>query len=85
MEVDASFHHSAQGERDSPERTPLLEGKLNAQQRAFLMEAANLVIVGITADIHTRPDATASAQTQALRPAMRMIWAELQIPNIDPD
>jgi putative redox protein len=83
VEVGASFHRSAQGERDSLERTPVLEGELNAQQRAFLLEAANLcpvgVILGITADIHTRPDATASEASY------EDDLAELQVPNIDPD
>jgi putative redox protein len=89
VEVGASFHHSAQGERDSPERTPVLEGELNAQQRAFLLEAANLcpvgVILGITADIRTRPDATACGQNASTRASYEDDLAELQIPNIAPD
>jgi hypothetical protein len=80
VEVRASFHHSAQGERDSPERSPLQEGELNAQQRAFLLDAANLcpvgAILGFTADIRTRPDATACGQNASIleteiRPAVR--------------
>src|SRR3979490_938805 len=55
MEVGVSFHHGAQGERDSFERTLVLEGELDAQQRAFLLEAANLCpvgqILGISGDI----------------------------------
>jgi putative redox protein len=62
VEVGVNFHHGAQGESDSFERTLVLEGELNAQQRAFLLEAANLRPVGeilsVSADIHTRPDAT---------------------------
>jgi putative redox protein len=89
VEVGASFHRSAQGERDSLERTPVLEGELNAQQRAFLLEAANLcpvgVILGITADIHTRPDATASGHNASTQASYEDDLAELQVPNIDPD
>ena len=62
--MGVSFRHGAQGERNSFERTLVLEGELDVQQRAFLTEAANLCpvgeILGISADIHTRPDATPS-------------------------
>jgi putative redox protein len=67
----------------------MLEGELNAQQRAFLLEAANLcpvgVILGITADIHIRPDATASGHNASTQASYEGDLAELQIPNIDPD
>src|SRR5690348_4634537 len=36
VEVGVSFRHGAQGERDSFERTLVLQGELDAQQRAFL-------------------------------------------------
>ena len=89
MEVGASFHHSAQGERDSPKRTPLLEGELNAQQRAFLLYAAALcpvgAILGFTADIRARPDATACGQNASTQASYEDELAELQIPNIAPN
>src|SRR5215470_4824724 len=57
VEVGVSFHHGAAGERDSFERTLVLEGQLDAQQRTFLLEAADLCpvgeILGISADIHS--------------------------------
>jgi len=57
VEVGVSFHHGAEGERDSFERTLVLEGELDAQRRAFLLEAANLCsvrkILDISTDIHT--------------------------------
>ena len=57
VEVGVSFHYGAEGERDSFERTLVLEGELDAQRRAFLMEAANLCsvrkILDISTDIHT--------------------------------
>jgi putative redox protein len=89
VEVGVSFHHGAEGERDSFERTLVLEGELDAQQRAFLLEAANLCpvgeILGISADIHTRPDATTSGHNARSQANYEDDLAELQIPNIDPD
>jgi putative redox protein len=89
VEVGVSFHHSAPGERDSFERTLALEGELDAGQRAFLLEAANLCpvgeILGISADIHTRADATASGHSASAQASYEDDLAELQIPYIDPD
>jgi putative redox protein len=89
VEVGVSFHHSAQGERGSFERTLVLEGELDAQQRAFLLEAANLCpvgeILGISADIHTRADATTSGRNASTQASYEDELAELQIPYIDPD
>ncbi|WP_164936493.1 OsmC family protein [Bradyrhizobium nanningense] len=87
VEVCVSFHHGAQGERGTFERTLVLGGKLDAQQRAFLLEAANLCpvgeILGISANIRTSADATASgASTPA---SYEDDLAELRIPYIDPD
>jgi len=83
------LHHGAQGERDSFERTLVLEGELDAQQRAFLLEAANLCpvgeILGISADIHTRPDATTSSHNASSQASYEVDLAELAIPNIYPD
>jgi putative redox protein len=89
VEVGVSFHHGAQGERDSFERTLILEGKLDAQQRATLLKAANLCpvgeILGISADIHSRPDATTSGHNASTHASYEDDLAELQIPYIDPD
>lgn len=89
LEVGVSFHHSAQGERDSFERTLVLEGELDAQQRAFLLEAANLCpvgeILGISADIDTRAGAAASGRNASAQASYEDDLAELQIPYIDPD
>ena len=89
VEVGVSFHHGAQGERDSFERTLVLEGELDAQQRAFLLEAANLCpvgeILGVSADVRTRSDATTSGCNESTLANYEDDLAELEIPYIDPD
>ncbi|MGY3607492.1 OsmC family protein [Bradyrhizobium sp. Leo121] len=89
LEVGVSFHHGAQGERDSFARTLVLGGELDAQQRAFLLEAANLCpigkILGIGADINTRLDATISGHSPSTRASYEDDLAQLPIPNITPD
>ncbi|MGY3618214.1 OsmC family protein [Bradyrhizobium sp. USDA 10063] len=89
VEVGVSFHHGAQGERDSFERTLVLEGELDAQQRAFLLEATNLCpvgeILGVSADIHTRPDATTSGHNARAQASYEDDLAALPIPYIDAD
>ncbi|MEH2594927.1 putative redox protein [Bradyrhizobium sp. AZCC 1577] len=89
VEVGVSFHHGAQGGRDSFERTLVLGGDLDAQQRAFLLEAANLCpvgkILGISADINTRLDAATSGHNESRQASYEDDLAELQILYIDPD
>lgn len=89
VEVAVSFHHGAHGGRDSFERTLVLGGELDVQQRAFLLEAANLCpvgkILGISADIHTRADATIRDRNACPLASYENDLAELQIPNIDAD
>ncbi|MBR0716545.1 OsmC family protein [Bradyrhizobium liaoningense] len=89
VEVCVSFHHGVQGERGSFERNLVLEGELDAQQRAFLLEAANLCpvgeILGIRADIRTRADATTSGCNASTQASYEDDLAELRIPYIDPD
>ncbi|TCU64030.1 putative redox protein [Bradyrhizobium sp. R2.2-H] len=89
LEVGVSFHHGAQGERDSFERTLVLEGELDAQQRAFLLEAANLCpvgqILGISADITTHLDVTTSGHNESPKAIYEDDLALLTIPNITPD
>ncbi|MDL2407078.1 OsmC family protein [Rhizobium calliandrae] len=89
VEVGVSFHHGAQGERDAFKRTLLLEGELDAQQRAFLLDAANLCpvgeILGISADIHTYPDTATTGHNATTQATYVDDLAELEIPNINPD
>ncbi|MBR0737447.1 OsmC family protein [Bradyrhizobium liaoningense] len=89
VEVGVSFRHGAQGKRDSFERTLALEGELDVQQRAFLLEAANLCpvgeILGIGADIHTRTDTTGFERDASTQARYEDDLAQLPIPNITPD
>jgi putative redox protein len=89
VEVVVSFHHGVRGEKDSFERTLVLEGELDAQQRTVLLEAANLCpvgkILGISADINTRLDVTASGHNGRPQASYEDDLAELPIPNITPD
>lgn len=89
VEVGVSFHHGSDNEKNTFERTLVLQGDLNAQQKAVLLEAANLcpvgTILGLSADIHSRLAETASGHTTAQQAIYENDLAELQIPNIDPD
>lgn len=89
VEVGVTFQHGAKGERDWFERSLVLEGAFDARQRAFLLEAANLCpvgkILGISADIRTRSEATRSDHNASSRASYEDDLVELQIPNIDAD
>jgi putative redox protein len=89
VEVGVSFHHGTEGKRDSFERTLILEGELDPQQRAFLLEAANLcpvgAILGIGADIRALSDATISGSETRAQANYEDDLAELPIPYIDAD
>ena len=89
VQVGVSFHHGAEGNRDSFERTLVLEGELDSRQRAFLLEAANLcpvgTILGITADIHTVADDAISGHRAGAQASYADDLAELPIPYIDAD
>jgi putative redox protein len=67
----------------------VLDGELDAQQRSFLLEAANLCpvgeILGISADIHTRADARTSSPNASAPARYEDDLGELQIPYIDAD
>ena len=71
------------------QRTLVLRGDLDPKQRAFLLEAAYLCpvgkILGISADIHTRLDATASDDNASTQASYDDDLVEFQIPNVDPD
>jgi putative redox protein len=89
VEVVVSFRHGVEGGKDSFERTLVLEGDLDAQQREFLLEAANLcpvgTILGISAEIHTRADATVAGPKAGAHASYEDDLAELPIPYIDAD
>jgi putative redox protein len=80
--IAVSNHHGGDGGRDSFERSIRLDGNLGGDERAQLMQAANMCPVGrtlgLTADIRTNDNVgTAASYDDNL--------SELPIPNIDPD
>lgn len=82
--VAVSYHHGGDGGRDSFERSITLEGNLGNDERAQLMQAANMCPVGrtlgLSADIRTNDNVSvgpAASYDDDL--------SELPIPNIDPD
>ncbi len=84
VEVAVSYHHGGDGGRGSFERSIKLEGNLSNEERAQLMQAANLCpvgrMLGLSADIHTNDNVSrgrAASYDDDL--------SELSIPNIDPD
>src|SRR3954454_10751347 len=84
VEVAVSYRHGRGGGRDSFERSITLEGNLVDDQRAQLMQAANMCPVGrtlgLSADIRTNDNVSvgrAASYDDDL--------SELPIPNIDPD
>jgi putative redox protein len=84
VEVAVSYHHGSDGARDSFDRSIRLEGNLGDEERAQLMQAANMCPVGrtlgLSADIRTNDNVSvgrAASYDDDLR--------ELPIPNIDPD
>jgi putative redox protein len=84
VEVAVSYHHGVDGGRDSFERSITLEGNLVDDERAQLMQAANVCPVGrtlgLSADIRTNDDVSvgrAAGYDDDL--------SELPIPNINPD
>jgi len=84
VEVAVSYRHGADGGRDSFERAIKLEGDLRDDERAQLMQAANMCPVGrtlgLSADIRTNDNISVG---QAANYDSDL--GELPIPNIDPD
>jgi putative redox protein len=84
VEVAVSYHHVGDGGRDSFERSIRLEGNLGDEQRAQLMQAANMCPVGrtlgLSADIRTNDNVGV-----ALAASYDDDLSELRIPNIDRD
>ena len=84
VEVAVSYHHGGDGGRDSFERSIQLEGNLSNEERAQLMQAANMCPVGRTlglnADIRTNDNVSVGRAASYDDDS-----SELPIPNIDPD
>lgn len=84
VEVAVSYRHGADGGRDSFDRSIRLEGNLGDDERAQLMQAANMCPVGQTlglnADIRTN-DSVSIGRAASYDDDVR----EIVIPNIDPD
>src|SRR6516165_11965484 len=84
VEVAVSYHHGDHGACDSFERSIRLEGTLGDEERAKLMQAANMCPVGrtlgLSADIRTNDNVSvgrAASYDDDL--------SDLPIPNINPD
>jgi putative redox protein len=84
VEVAVSYHHGGASGRDSFERSITLEGNLGDEERAQLMQAANMCPVGrtlgLSADIRTNDNVSvgrAASYDDDL--------SDLPIPNINPD
>jgi putative redox protein len=84
VEVAVSYHHGGDGGRDSFERAITLEGNLGDDERAELMQAANMCPVGrtlgLSADIRTNDNVSVG-----LAANYDNDLSELPIPNIGPD
>jgi putative redox protein len=84
VEVAVSYHRGGDGGRDSFERSITLEGNLVDDERAQLMQAANMCPVGrtlgLSADIRTN-DNVSVGRTASYDDDV----SELPIPNIYPD
>ncbi|MBZ9856355.1 OsmC family protein [Mesorhizobium sp. CA13] len=84
VEVAVSYRHGGDGGRDSFERSISLEGSLGDEERAQLMQAANMCPVGrtlgLSADIRTN-DKLSGGRAASYDDDL----SELPIPNIDPD
>jgi putative redox protein len=82
--VAVSYHHSGDGGRDFFERSISLEGSLGDDDRAQLMQAANMCPVGRTlgfsADIRTN-----AIVSVGLAASYDDDLSELPIPYVDPD
>jgi putative redox protein len=77
--VAVSYHHGGESGRDSFERSIRLDGNLGDEERAQLMQAANMCPVGQT-DIRTNDNVSVGPAT-----SYDADLSELPIPNIYPD
>jgi putative redox protein len=84
VKVAVSYYHGGDGGRDSFERSITLEGNLVDDERAQLMQAANLCPVGwtlgLSADIRTNDNVSVGRAA-----SYDGDLSELSIPNVDPD
>jgi putative redox protein len=84
IEVGVSYHHGGDSGRDSFKRSITLEGNLADDERAQLMQAANMCPVGrtlgLSADIRTN-DIVSVGRAASYDDDL----SELPIPNINPD
>jgi putative redox protein len=84
VEVAVSYHYGCDGGRNSFERSITLEGNLVDDERAQLMQAANMCPVGrtlgLSADIRTNVNVSVGPAA-----SYGDDLSELQIPNIDPE
>jgi putative redox protein len=84
VEVAVSYHHGGDGGRDSFERSIRLEGNLGDEERAQLMQAANMCPVGrtlgLSADIRTNDNVGVGPAA-----SYDADLSDLPIPYIDPD
>lgn len=89
VDVAVSFHHGCEGAIDNFERNISLEGQIDPQQRAQLLEiAAGCPVgraLGLHARIHTTSDEDLTASTPASAANYEADLEALSIPNIDPD
>lgn len=88
VEVAVSYHHTADGGRNSFQRSIMLEGGLDDEQRSQLMQVANMCPVGralgLSADIYTSLESPRPAASNALADYAQDL-EEFSIINIDPD
>ena len=84
VEVAVSHRHGGDGGRDSFERSIRLEGNLGDEERAQLMQAASMCLVGrtlgLSADIRTNDNVSVGRAA-----SYDDDFSELPTPNIDPD
>ncbi len=84
VEVAVSYHHGPDGGRDAFERSIRLEGDLGDEERAELMQAADMCPVGrtlgLSADIRTNDNLSVGRGA-----SYDDDLSELSIPNVDPD
>jgi putative redox protein len=84
VEVAVSYHHGLDSGRDSLERSITLQGNLADDERAQLMQAANMCPVGRTLGLS--PDIRTNDNVSVGRAASYDDdLSELPIPNINPD
>jgi len=84
VEVAVSYHHDAHGARDAFERSIRLEGNIGDEERAQLMQAANMCPIGrtlgLSTDIRTN-DSVSVGRAASYDDDL----SDLPIPNINPD